>query len=163
MDKGIFGSRGPQLTPAQARHRAELEARVSASPALDGRVTIADAVSRERVPGLIRAAHAVVSPGGVHAGGEALDKVLFEAAACGVPIVASHPSLARVLAATPVRLSFRPGDAGDLAATMKALAVATPGERLETGRVLRRWVEAEHSVEGWAERVVTALREASAR
>jgi glycosyltransferase involved in cell wall biosynthesis len=155
--------RGPQLTEAQALHREQLEARVSASGTLRQRVTIADAVSRERVPELIRAAHAVVSPGGVRSGGEALDKVLFEAAACAVPIVASHPSLARVLATTPVRLSFRPGDAGDLGATLSAFAAADPGDRIETGRFLRRWVEQEHSVEGWAERVVTTLREIAAR
>jgi glycosyltransferase involved in cell wall biosynthesis len=155
--------RGPQLTQAQALHREQLEARVSASGTLRRRVTIADAVSRERVPGLIRAAHAVVSPGGVRSGGEALDKVLFEAAACAVPIVASHPSLGRVLATTPVRLAFRPGDAVDLEATLSDFAAADSAERVETGRLLRAWVEQEHSLEGWAERVVTKLQEIAAR
>jgi glycosyltransferase involved in cell wall biosynthesis len=155
--------RGPQLTPVQATHRDELAARVAASSVLRGRVSIDEPVSRDRVPELIRQAHAVVSPGGVRAGGEALDKVLFETAACAVPVVASHPSLARVLATTPVRLSFRPGDADDLAATLAGLAAATPAERIESGRVLRRWVEAEHSVEGWADRALSALAEVRAR
>jgi glycosyltransferase involved in cell wall biosynthesis len=149
--------RGPQLNAGQARHRAELEARVAASPALRERVTIADAVSRERVPELIRSAHAVVSPGGVRDGGEALDKVIYETAACAVPLVASHPSLETMLARAPVRLSFRPGDAADLAEVLAGLAAAEPAARAEAGRLLRRWVEAEHSVDHWADAVLAAV------
>jgi len=149
--------RGPQLNEGQARHRAELEARVAASPALRRRVTIADAVTRERVPELIRSAHAVVSPGGVRDGGEALDKVIYETAACAVPLVASHPSLANVLARAPMRLSFRPGDPADLAEVLAGLAAASPAERAEAGRMLRRWVEEEHSVDHWADGVLEAV------
>lgn len=149
--------RGPQLNAGQARHRAELEARVAASPALRERVTIGDAVGREQVPGLIRSAHAVVSPGGVRDGGEALDKVIYETAACAVPLVASHPSLEPVLARAPMRLSFRPGDAADLAEVLAGLAAASSAERAEAGRLLRRWVEEEHSVDHWADGVLEAV------
>ncbi|MBD0330422.1 MAG: glycosyltransferase family 4 protein [Thermoleophilia bacterium] len=149
--------RGPQLHEGQVRHRAELETRVASSTALRDRVTIADAVPRARVPELIRSAHAVVSPGGVRAGGEALDKVTFEAAACAVPVVASHPSLQAVLALAPIRLSFSPGDAGDLAEVLAGLGAASPEQRTEAGRMLRRWVEEEHSLELWADRVLGAL------
>ena len=152
--------RGPQLTEAQARHRAELEVRVASSDSLRGRVTIADPVARERVPELIRSVHAVVNAGGVRAGGEALDKVLYETAACGVPLVASHPSLEGILARAPVRLAFRAGDVDDLAAVLAGLAEASPADRTEAGRLLRRWVEEEHSADGWADRVLGALEAA---
>jgi glycosyltransferase involved in cell wall biosynthesis len=149
--------RGPQLTEVQRRHRQELEARVASNVLLGTRVRVTDAVAREQIPGLIRAADAVVSPGGVLAGGEALDKVLFEAAACAVPIVASHPSLRDELSRPPVRLWFRPGDAGDLAAVLAGLARAPAAERRETGMRLREWVEREHSVEHWADGMVEVI------
>jgi glycosyltransferase involved in cell wall biosynthesis len=151
--------RGPQLTDVQARHRFELEARVTASAVLRPRVTISDAVPRDRVPELIRAAHAVVCPGGVTLRGEALDKVIFEAAACASPVVASHSSLQRAFARLPVRLVFRSGDAADLAEVLAELAEAPTSDRMAAGRLLRRWVEEEHSVDGWAGRVLAALEE----
>jgi glycosyltransferase involved in cell wall biosynthesis len=149
--------RGPERTEREARHRAELQSRVAASPSLREIVTVGEAVPRDRVPELIRSSHAVVVPGGVREGGEALDKVIFETAACAVPLVASHPSLEHVLAQAPIRLSFRPGDAGDLAEVLAGVAAASPGEREEAGRMLRRWVEGEHSVEHWADRVLQEL------
>jgi glycosyltransferase involved in cell wall biosynthesis len=155
--------RGPQLTEAQRRHRAELEARVASNGLLGTRVQVRDAVPREHVPDLIRAADAVVSPGGVRNGGEALDKVLFEAAACAVPPVASHPSLEAELSGLPVRLWFRPGDADDLADVLAGLARASAAERLAAGRRLREWVERKHSVSGWAERLVAAIEEVARR
>ena len=155
--------RGPQLTETQRRHREELEARVAANDVLRRRVQIRDAVARGRVPDLIRAADAVVSPGGVLAGGEALDKVLFEAAACAVPVVASHPSLRDVLGGLPVRLWFRPGDADDLADVLAGIAEAPPSERRATGERLRGWVAREHSVEHWADSLVRVIEEVARR
>jgi glycosyltransferase involved in cell wall biosynthesis len=149
--------RGPERTERETRHRAELQARVAESRVLAGRVTIADAVPRETVGELIRACHAVVVPGGVRDGREALDKVVFESAACAVPFVAPHPSLAPVLGRAPIRLSFRAGDADDLAGVLAGLAAASPEQRDEAGRMLRRWVEEEHSVEHWADRVLEEL------
>jgi glycosyltransferase involved in cell wall biosynthesis len=150
--------RGPHLSEAQRRHREELAARIASSPVLRERVELSEAVPRHRVPELIRAADAVVSPGGVKSGSEALDKVLFETAACAVPIVASHSALKGELSALPIRLWFTPGDDDDLAAVLAGLARSSAAEREETGRRLRTWVEREHSLEHWADRMVEVVR-----
>ncbi len=166
VDQGIetrLDIRGPHLTDAQRRHREELKARVGSSGVLGGRVRILDPVPRDRVPELMRAADAVVNPGGVKEGSEALDKVLFETAACAVPIVASHASLKDELSAQPVRLWFRPGDAEDLTAVLAGLERASPAEREEAGRRLRAWVEREHSVEHWVDGLVEVIEEVARR
>ena len=109
------------------------------------------------MPELIRAADAVVNPGGVKEKSEALDKVLFETAACAVPIVASHSALKDELSALPIPLWFRPGDADALTAVLARLARSSAAERDETGRRLRAWVEREHSLEHWADRMVEVV------
>jgi glycosyltransferase involved in cell wall biosynthesis len=149
--------RGPHLSKAQQRHREELAARIASSPVLRERAELSDAVPRHQVPDLIRAADAVVNPARVNEGSEALDKVLFETAACSVPIVASHSALKDELSGLPVPLWFRPGDADDLTAVLARLAGASIAEREETGRRLRAWVEREHSLEHWADRMVEVV------
>jgi glycosyltransferase involved in cell wall biosynthesis len=166
VDRGVdvrAEIRGPQLTEGQRHHRAELDARIAASTVLRDRVDLYDAVPRGRVPDLIRASDAVVNPGGVRDGFEALDKVLFETAACAVPIVASHSALKDELSSTPMRLWFTPGDADDLATVLAGLAQAPAAERREAGRRLREWVEREHSVEHWADAMVGVIEEVARR
>ena len=150
--------RGPQLTERQRLHREALEARVRASATLRGRVAVLDAVGRDEVPGLVRAADAVVSPSAERGGAEALDKVVYESAACAVPVLACNPSLEPVLA--PHGLFFRGGDPDDLAEKLLALARTGPAQRAETGQRLRRWVEERHSLDGWADAVVAAVGDA---
>jgi glycosyltransferase involved in cell wall biosynthesis len=147
--------RGPQLTERQRTHRRELEDRVRSEPALRERVRIEDGVARDRLPALLRDADAVVSATAPTDGAEALDKVVYEAAAAGVPVVACNPSLQSQLG--PLGLYFRPGDAGDLAARLAALAAADTARREELGRELRRWVESSHSLDRWADAVVEAV------
>src|SRR5262249_38660348 len=148
--------RGPQINENERRHREQLEARVRFSDALRGRASIEDAVTREEVPDLMRAADLVVNPTrGMTAGG-ALDKVVFESAACAVPVLACNPNLAGLL---PSELLFRPEDPADLARALLAFAATSPDERAETGRELRRRVEESHSVDTWAAGVVAAIRQ----
>jgi glycosyltransferase involved in cell wall biosynthesis len=134
---------GPSLTEEERAHRAALEALV-VELGLGDRVRIEDAVPRERVPALLAGADALVN--NMRAG--ATDKVVFEAAATCLPVLASNPALDGLL---PPALRFPRDDADVLAERITALAAA---DRAALGRGLREVVEREHGVERWAERVV---------
>ncbi len=150
--------RGPALTDSERRHQAELEECVRATEGLRERVTLAPPVARDEIPALLAGADALVSPTQPDSG-ETLDKVVYEAAAAAVPVIASNPALAEFLGGLPLRLEFRRRDAGDLADVLVAFAAAPPRLRTEVGRELRRRVEHGHSVESWADAVVEIVRE----
>jgi glycosyltransferase involved in cell wall biosynthesis len=114
-------------------------------------------VPRERVPELLARADAVVSPTQPGAN-DALDKAVLEAAACAVPVLSSNQALAPLLGGLPLRLTFPPRDSDALGELIVALADATPSTRADIGRELRRRVEAGHSLETWADRVVEVAR-----
>jgi glycosyltransferase involved in cell wall biosynthesis len=77
----------------------------------------------------------------------ALDKVVYEAAATCMPVVASNTGFADLL---PPRLRFAREDAGELAERLRWLKDA---DRAELGRRLRAVVERRHSVDHWADEV----------
>jgi glycosyltransferase involved in cell wall biosynthesis len=77
-----------------------------------------------------------------------LDKVVYEAAATCMPVLASNAGFDDVL---PPELRFRCDDADDLAAKLSALADA---DRDEIGSGLRAKVAERHSVEHWADAVL---------
>ena len=79
-------------------------------------------------------------------GGEALDKVVYEAAAAGVPVLSSNIVLDEFLGGLPLRLRFRSGDPEDLAAALIELGAAGPDVREAVGLELRERVVAGHSV-----------------
>jgi glycosyltransferase involved in cell wall biosynthesis len=148
--------RGPQLTPDERAHRDELAATAAASPALRARVRIELPLPRDQLPSLLGGADALLS---ATQSGETvtLDKVVYEAAACGVPVLASNDALAEFLGGLPLELLFPPRDAARLADLLLALAAAEPAVRAEAGAELRRRVVAGHSVESWADAVVSAV------
>jgi glycosyltransferase involved in cell wall biosynthesis len=148
--------RGPQLTSDERAHRAELEAVVAASPALRRRVRIEPPLPRAELPALLAGADALVSATQPR-GSETLDKVVYEAAACGVPVIASNSALAEFLGGLPLELGFPPRDPEQLAERLLAVAAAGPEKRAEVGLELRRRVVAGHSVERWADAVVAAV------
>ncbi len=148
--------RGPQLTEDERAHRAELEAAVSASPALKSRVRIEPPLPRAKLPALLGAADALISATQPR-GSDTLDKVVYEAAASGVPVLASNEALSEFLGGLPLELRFRPRDPGQLADRLLALAAAGPETRAEIGVELRSRVVAGHSVEHWADAVVGAV------
>ena len=82
----------------------------------------------------------------------ALDKVVYEAAATCMPVLASNDGFADVL---PSDLRFRRDDAEDLAGKLRVLAGA---DRNAIGHELRAKVEERHSVEHWADKVLEAAR-----
>jgi glycosyltransferase involved in cell wall biosynthesis len=148
--------RGPQLTADEHAFSAELAATVAASPALRERVRIEPPLPRDELPGLLAGADALLS---ATQSGETvtLDKVVYEAAACGVPVLASNDALAGFLDGVPLELRFPPRDATRLAELLLALAAAAPEVRADVGAALRQRVVEQHSVESWADAVVAAV------
>ena len=148
--------RGPQLTDDERAHREELEAAVAASGVLRDRVRIEPPVPRADLPALIAGMDALVSATQPRAS-ETLDKVVYEAAACGILVLASNAALDEFLGGLPVMLRFPPRDAGQLAERVAGLAAAGPEARAEAGAELRRRVVAGHSLESWADAVAAAV------
>jgi glycosyltransferase involved in cell wall biosynthesis len=139
---------GPTLTEPERRHRRELAGLVE-ELGLGGAVELGPAVSAAEVRGLLADSDVLVSstvPG-------AADKVVYEAAAACLPVIASSPALADVV---PEQLRFASSDAGGLARRLGELARLDPDERARIGRSLRATVAARHSVESWAEGILQA-------
>jgi glycosyltransferase involved in cell wall biosynthesis len=150
--------RGPATTDEERRHRAELKEAIQ-RPVLAGRVRLEEPVSRDRVPDLMRGFDVVVNPTKGQTRGGALDKVVYESAACAVPVVACNPHFDGFLGGLPLELRFASADPDDLARVLRAFASAGATERTETGRELRRRAEASHSVEAWADGVLRVTRQ----
>ncbi len=150
--------RGPSLTGEERRHREELTRLVS-SLALDGAAHLEAPLPRSRVPELLRGADALVNAHAGRDGGGALDKVVYESAACAVPVLACNPAFDALLADLPVELRFRSGDPESFARVLGGLAAGGPELRAAAGRELRRRVEAGHSVDTWAGGVLRVVSE----
>jgi glycosyltransferase involved in cell wall biosynthesis len=138
-----FSQVGPSLTAEERDHRAQLQ-RLVAELGVGDRVVIGDPVPRPEVAALLGAADALVN--NMRSG--ATDKVVFEAAATCLPVLASNPALDAFL---PDSLRFGRDDVDGLAARIRALPSL---DLLSLGRELRVRVERDHSVDGWAERVI---------
>src|SRR5213076_2966615 len=114
--------RGPSLTAEERAERARLEA-------LGARVE--EPVPRAEVAALLARKDVLVN--NMREG--ALDKVVYEAAATCMPVLASNSGFAELL---PPELQSRHDDADDLADKLRALATA---DRNELGHELRAGVE----------------------
>jgi glycosyltransferase involved in cell wall biosynthesis len=144
--------RGPQLTYDERAHVAELRERVAASATLRERVRIEPPLPRDELPALLNGADALLSATQPRAG-ETLDKVVYEAAAAGLPVVASNTALAAFLSGLPLELTFPARDADALAERLLALESADAETRRKTGAELRRRAVESHSVASWADQV----------
>jgi glycosyltransferase involved in cell wall biosynthesis len=142
---------GPTLTDEEAAHRREL-ARLVDDLGVADRVTLGDAVPRRDVPGLFADADVLVN--NMRAG--APDKVVFEAGAACLPVLASNPVFDDLL---PDALRFPREDAGALAVRLAAL---TPERRAGLGHDLHERVATGHSTRHWAEAVL-GVADAAAR
>ncbi len=92
-----------------------------------------------------------------------LDKAVLEAMACGRPTVTSNPAFGPELEGYEGRLTFRPGDAADLAAKLEVL-LALPRPKLESlGSELASRVGARHDLHNFARRVVREARRIAGR
>jgi glycosyltransferase involved in cell wall biosynthesis len=139
---------GPALAPHEHAHRAELE-RLTRELDLDGRVTLADAVSRAEVPQLLATHDALVN--NMRAGSP--DKVVYEAAASCVPVLASNPVFDSLL---DHEQRFGRESPEELAERIRELASLDATARAELGQKLRARVQFGHSVDSWARGVLDA-------
>ena len=134
---------GPSLTDEERRHRDELAQLVS-KLGLGQRVQLGDPVPREDVPALLAGADALVN--NMRAG--APDKVVYEAAATCLPVLASNPIFDDLL---PAELRFPRENVAELAARIRGLESL---DLATIGRGLRETVMRDHSVESWAAQIV---------
>jgi glycosyltransferase involved in cell wall biosynthesis len=139
---------GPSLSEEEDLHRRELEHLV-AHLGLEGRVELADAVPRSELPSLLAAHDALVN--NMRAG--APDKVVYEAAAACLPVLASNPIFDTLLGAEQ---RFPRWDPNALADRIRALAATSATERAVLGRRLRERVVESHSVQSWARGILAA-------
>jgi glycosyltransferase involved in cell wall biosynthesis len=133
--------RGPSETAEETAYREELSRLAG-----DG-VSVEGPVPRTEIGSLF--AHTDVLVNAAAAG--SLDKVVYEACASCVPVLASNPGFADLL---PGELRFERGNAEQLAGRLAAFAARSPEERAGLGHDLRRRVEERHSVAAWAESVL---------
>ena len=138
---------GPSVTEDERLYRIALERLVIELGLLD-RVDVRGPTPHHTVPGLYAEVDALVND--MRAG--ATDKVVYEAAATCLPVIASNPSFDTLL---PEELRFAHGDADGLAAAIERVRDL---DRNAVGRKLREVVLREHSVDVWAERVVALAR-----
>jgi glycosyltransferase involved in cell wall biosynthesis len=128
--------RGPSETEEERAYRAQLG------------VPVADAVPRSELPGVFARTDLLVNA----AAEGSLDKVVFEACASCVPVLASNPGFASLL---PEELRFERGNAQQIAEKLRAFAARPDREAL--GHELRARVEREHSVEHWADAMLALV------
>lgn len=138
---------GPSLTEEERRHRGVL-AELVAELGVGDRVELREPLPREEVPAFLATIDVLVN--NMRAG--ATDKIVYEAAATCLPVLASNPALDGFL---PAQLRFDRDDAASLAARLRELADA---DRAALGRELRVRAERGHDVEGWADRLLAVAR-----
>ncbi len=134
---------GAALSSLERRHRAELE-RLG--------FPLGETIPRAQVPQLFDQADALVN--NMEAG--APDKVVYEAAAACLPVLASNPVFDELFAGYP--LFFERDSPESLADRLRWLAGLADDERAEIGRTLRERVSRHHSVDTWADGVLAAAR-----
>jgi glycosyltransferase involved in cell wall biosynthesis len=132
---------GTALSPLEESHRRELE-RLG--------FPLGDAVPRSEVPELFARSDLLVN--NMEAGSP--DKVVYEAAAGCLPVLASNPVFDELFDGYP--LMFERDSHASLADRLRWFAGLSAGDRAEIGRTLRERVERGHSVESWADGVVEA-------
>jgi glycosyltransferase involved in cell wall biosynthesis len=127
--------RGPSLTDEERGERSRLDALG---------IRVEDPLPHGAVAALLARKDVLVN--NMREG--SLDKVVYEAAATCMPVLASNPGFDDVL---PPELRFARDDVDDLAAKLRALSTA---DRNAIGRALGAKVEERHSVEHWADAVL---------
>jgi glycosyltransferase involved in cell wall biosynthesis len=133
---------GTALNGLEQRHRHELE-RLG--------VPLGDAVPRAQVPELFASADVLVN--NMEAG--APDKVVYEAAAACLPVLASNPVFDELFEG--YELAFERDSPESLADRLRWFAALGDEERAEIGRTLRKRVAERHSVDTWADGVLAAM------
>ena len=139
---------GPVTDTASGAHRRELEALVEWLGLRDA-VRLHDAVAPGDLPALFASSDVLVN----NARGGA-DRIVYEAAAGGLPVLAWNPSHEDLLDPDGF---FGRDDAAGLASRLAALAALSSAGRGAIGRLLRERAAAGHSVDSWASGLVRAI------
>jgi glycosyltransferase involved in cell wall biosynthesis len=134
---------GVALNELERRHRGELA---------ELGFELGDAVPRAQVSELFAESDVLVN--NMEAG--APDKVVYEAAAACLPVIASNPVFDELFDGYP--LSFDRDSPESLADRLRWLLALDPSGREEIGRALRERVAERHSVDTWADGVLAAVR-----
>jgi glycosyltransferase involved in cell wall biosynthesis len=134
---------GTASNELERAHRRELEA---------FGVALGEPVRRAELPRLFSRADALVN--NMEAG--APDKVVYEAAASCLPVLASNPVFDELFEGYDLR--FDRDDPASLADRIRWLANVEAAERGEIGRTLRERVSRRHSVDTWADGILEAAR-----
>jgi len=145
--------RGPSLTEAEQAHRQELAALIDRL-GLEERVRLEGPVAQTATPSVYARSDVLVN--NMRAG--ALDKVVYEAAAFGLPVVVASEGFEPLVRGIDPPLRFAQDDAVGLADRLRALLDVGPDRRRAIGGELRERIVRDHSVEHWAERVIEAAR-----
>jgi glycosyltransferase involved in cell wall biosynthesis len=132
---------GVALNDLERRHRRDLEQLGFA---------LGDAVPRSLVPDLFARSDVLVN--NMEAG--APDKVVYEAAAACLPVLASNPVFDELFSGYP--LQFERESPESLAERLRWLAGLSGEERSSIGRALRERVARSHSVDTWADGILAA-------
>lgn len=155
VDQGLdvrltaHGSAGNAL---EEGHRDELE-RLVRELALGERVQLGLPVRRTELPALFAEADLLVN--NMRAG--APDKVVYEAAAGCLPVLASNPVFDELFAGLGTPLAFARERPEELAERLRAFAELDSQARAGLGRALRERVAERHSVERWARGMVAVV------
>jgi glycosyltransferase involved in cell wall biosynthesis len=142
--------RGPSLNRDEERHREELAALVRELELGDA-VRLGGPVPPAEVPALFAEVDCLVNnmrPG-------ATDKIVYEAAAACLPVLASNPAFDDLL--DGFDLAFARDDPAQLAERLTRLAALPLEERRAIGRRLHERVEASHSVDAWARKLLAVV------
>jgi glycosyltransferase involved in cell wall biosynthesis len=154
VDEGLdvrLTAHGPAGNPLEQGHRDEL-GRLVRELGLDDRVRLGSPVRRTELPSLFAEADLLVN--NMRAG--APDKVVYEAAAGCLPVLASNPVFDELFDGLGASLAFAREQPEELAERLRAFAELDAPARAELGRVLRDRVAERHSVESWADGIVAA-------
>jgi glycosyltransferase involved in cell wall biosynthesis len=132
----------------EARRERDALAGLVAQLGLGERVALHDGVTRTEVVRLLAEADVLVNnaPGGA-------DRIVYEGAAAGVPVLASNPAHENVL---DPEAFFARDDAAGLAAKLAWVSALADADRDELARRLRARVERGNSVDSWAAGLLAA-------
>jgi glycosyltransferase involved in cell wall biosynthesis len=139
LPEATLALHGPTLTDGDRAELPRLQA-LARDLGVDDRASFGGEVPYAQVPHLFGLADAVVNA----TSGNAADKVVYEAAAACLPVFAASPVFDTLL---PEQLRFHGDYPGSLAERIREYEGGA-------GQALRECVQAEHSVDHWAERVL---------
>lgn len=139
--------RGPSETREEREHLVYLQELASEA------VRVEPPVPRTRLPDTFAQTDVLVN----NTAEGSLDKVVFEACASCLPVLASNPSFVVLL---EEEIRFDRNDVEGIARGLTWMAGRTAEQRRELGRDLRRRVEADHSSTTWAQRILEVVESA---